>query len=193
MGWQGLSSLWNGATTPQKQLFTGFNSSLDRQRMMFKTSAHARSPFISVGTEHLNTSLRSIHLCVCNPICNQRCWELAHRRPQDTEALMQLSKTKPDFPWRGSILPGIQVQEPCELDKQQIGLKRHYVQKAQLTVPKPPKGSHIKLLFTWVNITFSSTRGHLGAQWLWFVSWQNYLATTIMKQAFQKNFIPRYP
>lgn len=45
--WWVLSSLCNGVTTPQKQIFTGFGSSLDLQRMRLKVSAHYGHPFIS--------------------------------------------------------------------------------------------------------------------------------------------------
>lgn len=55
--WWALSSLWNGVTTPQKQIFTGFCSSTDLQRMGFQIcSLWASSHFKAVRSEHLSTS-----------------------------------------------------------------------------------------------------------------------------------------
>lgn len=52
-----LSSLWNGVTTPQKQIFTGFSSSLDFQRMSQSLcSLWASFHFKAVCTEPLGTS-----------------------------------------------------------------------------------------------------------------------------------------
>lgn len=99
--WWVFSNLWNGVSTPQKQIFTCFSSSLDLRGWDSKSLlTPGILSFQSSGYWAFKHILKSIHSHVWDLICKWWCWEVAHQRLWDTEAQIQLGGPNLSSWWR---------------------------------------------------------------------------------------------